>query len=140
MNWKLGLGMLVFSGVLSAATPVPKVVTRADVDREVEAAFQRSEWTDKERWAFIASTTAHVTDLATSLASPNCVEANPLLGKHPSSATLVATKALAIGFEYWLYSSPRFTEHSKTHWYGFTSAIIHSYIAYSNTQNDCYGR
>jgi hypothetical protein len=113
---------------------------------EIQKAFQRSdEWSKQERIAFTLSIVAHAADLYTSLNSnhdpsrgPYCRETNPLLGDNPSVGALVGVKLIAIGLEYWIYSNPRFNSHN-THWYGYASAAIHGYAAYSNTQNDCYG-
>jgi hypothetical protein len=65
------------------------------------------------------------------------VEKNPLLGTDPSDGALIGVKLLAIGFEYWLYNSPRFRS-NNTHWYGYTSAVIHTAVGLGNLQNDCY--
>lgn len=111
---------------------------RDDVEREVYGAFERSEWTKQERIAFGLSLAAHLLDLGSSLASDErCVEKNPLLGTNPSNGALIGTKAIAIGFEYWLYNSPRISS-KNTHWFGYTSAIIHGAVGLSNLQNDCY--
>lgn len=123
--------LLLFSQPLFAAA------AREDVEREIEGAFQRSEWTRHERYAFMLSTTAHMLDLYTSLHSDGCEEQNPLLGSHPHDASLIGVKIIAIGFEMWLYSSKQMS-HYKTHWYGYTSAVIHGYIAYSNSRNRCF--
>lgn len=112
---------------------------------EVREAFVRSDnWTKQERVAFTLSVVAHAADLYTSLNSnhdpskgPYCRETNPLLGDNPSSGTLVAAKLVAIGFEYWLYSNPRISS-KYTHFFGYTSFVLHGYAAYSNSQNNCY--
>lgn len=120
--------------ILAAAV----AASQADVEREISAAFDRSEWTKNERIAFTLSTAAHLLDLGSSLASDErCVERNPILGENPSDAALIGVKVLAIGFEYWLYSSPRFS-HSNAHWYGYASAIIHAHVAIGNLRNNCY--
>lgn len=112
--------------------------TKEKVEAEIGAAFQRSEWTAAEKRAFTFSIIAHSLDLASSLASDDrCIERNLILGESPSDGALIGVKVLAIGFEYWLYSSPRF-RHSNAQWYGYTSAAIHFAIAASNSQNDCY--
>lgn len=123
---------------LLSTTIAPAVASQADViEKEIAGAFQRSEWTRQEKLAFTASTIAHLADLGTSLASDErCVERNALLGSDPSNGTLIGVKLVAIGLEYWLYSSPRF--HGSTHWYGYTSAVIHGLAAYTNSKNDCY--
>lgn len=133
---------IVLASVLLIALLLPlsecRAATRADIEREVSGAFERSEWTRAERRAFTLSVLAHSLDLASSLASDErCVERNPLLGSHPSDGALIATKLLALGFEFWLYSSPRF-RHAPTHMYGYTSALIHGAVAASNFRNDCY--
>lgn len=114
------------------------LASKADVEREISSAFERSEWTRNERIAFALSTAAHMLDLASSvLSDERCIERNPILGESPSNAALIAVKVAAIGFEYWLYSSPRLA-HSNAHWYGYTSAIIHGHVAIGNFRNDCY--
>ena len=110
---------------------------REDVEREIQGAFERSEWTRQEKRAFALSAIAHSLDLYTSLKSEGCIEKNPILGEDPSDAALVGVKLFALGFEWWLYSSKRF-DRQPTHWYGYTSAAIHGYIAYSNSQNRCF--
>jgi hypothetical protein len=113
---------------------------------EVREAFKRSDnWTRQERIAFTLSVVAHAADLYTSLNSnhdpskgPYCRETNPLLGDNPSPGALVAAKLVAIGIEYWVYSSPRI-DSRYTHFWGYTSFVIHGYAAYSNSRNDCYG-
>lgn len=133
---KFAVAALLILGLNSAVCA--DVVTKKDVEREVAGAFERSEWTKQEKVAFTLSLVANGLDLASSVMSDSrCEEQNPLLGKSPSNGSLVAVKLLAIGFEYWLYSSPKF-RNSNTQWFGYTSAIIHSGIAISNFQNDCY--
>lgn len=125
------LAYLLGTGHASAAT-------QADVEREISGAFERSEWTRQERRAFALSIVGHALDLGSSLASDErCVERNPILGERPSAGALIGLKLVAIGFEWWLYSSPRF-RHAPTHYYGYTSALIHAGIATSNLRNDCY--
>lgn len=132
------LKVLALVVALLVATTTTASAAQADViEREIAGAFQRSEWTRQEKLAFTVSTVAHLADLGTSLASDErCVERNALLGSNPSNGTLIGVKLVAIGFEYWLYSSPRF--HGSTHWYGYTSAVIHGLAAYTNSKNDCY--
>lgn len=116
--------------------PVQKY-SKDDVSDAIGLSFNNSEWTKEEKIAFTLSVAAHMADLGTSLASDErCVESTPLLGKNPSNGALIGVKILAIGFEYWLYNTPRFS--NGTHWWGFTSAIIHGTTAYQNSRNDCY--
>lgn len=112
-----------------------EVVTKEVVEQEVQGMF-RGSWTDKEKLAWGASATAHIADLVTSLNSPNCVETNPLLGDNPSNGSLIAVKAGAIAFEYWLQSQDY--EHSWV--FSAASTVIHGYFAATNMQNDCYGQ
>lgn len=131
------------------AYPTPIVYSTAQVQQpvarpskekisyELGLVFDKSEWTRQEKIAFTLSTLAHLADLGTSLASDErCVESTPLLGKNPSDGLLIAVKLVAIGFEYWLYNSPRF--HRSTHFYGYTAALFHGITAYQNSRNDCY--
>lgn len=118
--------------------PAHDLDQRQVIAAEIDAAFKRSEWDKKERLAFTLSVIGHGLDLASSLTSDErCVERNPLLGESPSDGALVAVKLAAIGFEWWLYNSPRFDK-QPVYWYGFTSAIIHGATAAKNFTNDCY--
>ena len=111
--------------------------SKQDVEDVLGFAFRKSEWTRQEKIAFTLSTVAHLADLGTSLASDErCVESTPLLGKNPSDGKLIAVKLIAIGFEYWLYNSPRFS--NGTQFYGYTAALFHGITAYQNSRNDCY--
>jgi len=111
--------------------------SKEQISSELGLAFDKSEWTDKERLAFALSLLANAADLYTSLNDDGtCVESTPLLGKNPSDGLLISVKLIAIGFEYWLYNNPKF--HTGTHWYGFTSAVYHGITAYTNSQNDCF--
>lgn len=122
------LSVIVLAAVLT--------VTKADIEREIDSAFRRSEWTKQEKLAFGLSVAAHMLDLGSSLASDDrCVENNLILGKNPSDAALIGVKVIAIGFEYWLYSHPGI---NNAHWFGYTSAAIHGYYGASNLRNDCY--
>lgn len=113
---------------------------------EIAQAFERSEnWSKQEKIAFSLSVVGHAADLYTTLRSNNdpakgpfCRETNPILSDNPSTLSLVAVKAAAIGLEYWIYSNPRFNS-SRTPYYGYASFLIHAAAAYNNTQNDCYG-
>lgn len=130
--------MLKLALTLLMLTPFAEAATKEKVESEIGAAFQRSEWTAAERRAFTFSVIAHSLDLASSLASDDrCVERNPILGEHPSNGAMIGLKVVAIGFEYWLYSNPKFS-HNDTQWFGYTSAILHTAIAASNFRNDCY--
>lgn len=131
------LTALALAAALAVAPPPEvDVVTRADVEQSVHGMFVGS-WTQKEKWAWTASTIAHVADLATSLNSGSgCEETNPILGKHPSTGALVGLKVVAIGFEYWLQSRP----YENTWMFSAVSAAIHGAVAVSNTRNDCYGQ
>lgn len=120
------------------ATGHASASTRDDVEREISGAFERSEWTRQERRAFALSVIGHAIDLGSSLASDErCIERNAILGERPSAGALIGLKLMAIGFEWWLYSSPRF-RNQPTHYYGYTSALIHAGIAASNLRNKCY--
>lgn len=130
--------------VLASCASVPQsrperegTVTRATVEREIDQAFRRSEWTDQERLAFRLSVVAHGMDLASSIMSPSCPETSPFLPEYPSNAQLVAVKLVALSFEWWLYSSPKI---HNAHWYGYTSAAIHAAVAIKNSRLDCFGR
>lgn len=100
----------------------------------------RDEWTDQERLAFGLSTTAHLADLGTTIAaldSRHCKEINPLFGSNPNNGTLIAVKALAIGFEYAYYNSPA-SRGKRSHWFGYISAVIVGSAAVWNSSQDCY--
>lgn len=112
--------------------------SKEKVEREIAFAFQKSEWTNKEKTAFTLSIIGNTLDLASSVMSDSrCVERNPILGKSPSNASLIALKLFSIGFEYMLYNSPKF-RYTETHWYGYTSAVLHTGVAISNFRNNCY--
>ncbi len=124
--------------VVMALAPAASAASRAEVEYEINGAFERSEWTRAERRAFALSLVANALDVYTSIRSDDrCVETNPILGRDPSAAQLIGVKVLAIGFEWWLYSSPR-TSHYPTHVYGYTSAAIHGWAAWSNSRNRCF--
>lgn len=124
--------------MIALALAAALAVSQPDVEQEIVGAFERSEWTRQERRAFTLSLIAHAIDLGSSLASDErCEEQNPLLGRNPSDGALIGVKLIAIGFEWWLYSSPRFA-HYPTHYYGYTSAAIHGLIGAKNLTNDCY--
>lgn len=124
--------ILLFSGSAKCAS------SKETVEREISFAFQKSEWTDKEKTAFTLSIIGNTLDLASSVMSDSrCVERNPILGKSPSNAALIALKLFSIGFEYMLYNSPKF-RYNETHWYGYTSAVLHTGVAISNFRNNCY--
>lgn len=128
---------LILDGKEPVRAPI-QAASRETIASQLSLAYDESQWTKKEKIAFTLSTIANVADLATSVASDErCVERNPLLGKSPSDASLIVVKLLAIGFEYWVYNSPRF-ENQETHWFGYTSTAIHAWNAYSNSRNNCY--
>ena len=140
MRW-LSVAALVLLTSCASLTERPLPAKAAGtVEQEMAGVFQRSEWSEHERRAFTLSMIGHGIDLASSVLSDDrCVENNPILGRNPSNGQLLAVKALAIGFEFWLYNTPRFDRNSKTYWYGYTSAIIHASIGIKNfTTNDCY--
>lgn len=119
---------------------VPQTIksNEVDVERELSIAFKNSEWTVNEKRAFILSIIGHTLDLISSLKSDErCVERNPILGTNPSDGALIGMKLLAISFEYWLYNNHSFRS-QPTHYYGYTSALIHGYAGISNFKNDCY--
>lgn len=121
----------------SVRAPI-RAATNETIASQLSLAYDASQWTRKERVTFTLSTIANVADLATSITSDErCVERNPILGKSPSDTSLILVKLLAIGFEYWLYNSPKF-DGQETHWFGYTSASIHTWTAYTNSRNDCY--
>ena len=118
------------------AVPEVDVVTRADVEQSVQGMFVGS-WTQKEKWAWTASTVAHIADLTTTvhaLNSPTCTETNPLLGSNPSVASVVALKAAIISAEYWLQAQ----DYKDTWLYSAVSAAVVGAVAIRNTRLDCY--
>lgn len=124
--------------MIALALAAALAVSQPDVEQEIVGAFERSEWTRQEKRAFVLSLIGHALDLGTSLASDDrCEEQNPILGRHPSNGALIGVKLLAIGFEWLLYASPRF-RNAPTHYYGYTSAIVHGAAGLSNLRNDCY--
>ena len=126
----------VLAIVLALASSIVCAASEEDVEREVSAAFERSDWTRAERRAFTLSVVAHTLDLATSVASDErCVERNPLLGENPSNAQLLGVKVVAVGFEYWLYSH---SDNPNVPWFGYTMAALHFATAASNLRNNCY--
>lgn len=126
--------------IVHSSEQIQQPVTQAskeDISHSLGLAFDKSQWTKQEKIAFTLSALTNAADLYTSLNDDGtCVETTPLLGKHPSDGALIGVKLLALGFEYWLYNSPRFDR--GTHWYGFTSAVYHGITAYTNSQNDCF--
>lgn len=119
-------------------TPQTFYKKKVDIQDQLSIAFKNSEWTANEKRAFILSIIGHTLDLISSLKSDErCVERNPILGTNPSDGALIGMKLLAIGFEYWLYNNHSFRS-QPTHYYGYTSALIHGYAGISNFKNDCY--
>lgn len=89
------------------------------------------ELNEKEKTAFILSAIGHSLDLASNLSNgEQCEEQNFILGKNPNVASLVGLKIVALTFEYWLYTNPNI--HGDTHYFGYTSAIIHAGYGISN--------
>lgn len=63
------------------------------------------EWNNTDKALMASLVVMDLVDIAQTrkcMKLPNCHEANPLLGKHPSDTTLVASKALSLGAIYWL--------------------------------------
>ena len=132
----LFISFLLLAGC--ASRPAYRAPQSTTVEKEIAGAFKRSEWTSKEKAAFISSIAGHTVDAASSIMSDErCVENHIFLGKNPSNAQLIGIKLVAIGFEFWLYNSPSVTS-ENTHWYGFTSAVLHGAVGVSNFRNDCY--
>lgn len=79
--------------------------SKADVEREMNNAFVRSDIDRSERAALIALILTGAADIAT---TANCQrkypggEQNPIVGKNPNTGAMVALSALSTGGGYWI--------------------------------------
>ena len=112
-----------------------QATTKADVEREITGAFQRSEISNHERWAFATMVVADIAGNESTIDALNrgCRESNPLYGSNPGRAQLYAVDIVVWGAYLWASSRPNW----RMEWFGYTRAIINAGQAVSNWQTEC---
>lgn len=103
----------------------------------IQGAFERSEISRKEKWAFAFAVLGSVADVYTTRRGlrGGCTEANPLLGKHPSDTALgLHSVAVLGGLAWYMHRS------SRGEYLGYVFGGIRFAAAFSNSRKDCYQR
>ena len=106
------------------------------VQEAIKGAFDRSDFSRKERNALIFAVIATGLDIATTregIDKGGCVEANPFLGKNPSTGKLVALGAAQMGGAYYFMQKDQ-EDYSKLGW---VTGGAHLLAAGWNASRDC---
>lgn len=106
------------------------------VEKAIDDAFKRSDFSRKERNALIVATIGVVADIVTTkkaLRGSRCKEGNWLYGKDPSTGKLVGVGALQLGGLYWLMQRDK-KDYSKA---GYVAGGVRLLAAGYNASLDC---
>lgn len=118
----------VTSGRASAATS-------AEVEREIVGAFERSEFSNRERWALAGMIIADIAGNESTMDALNrgCRESNPLYGRRPNRAALYGVDALVWAGYWWAANRPGW----RVEWFGYIRGAISARQAWSNYRTGC---
>lgn len=124
----LAAAMILLASQASATTTV-------DFEREIAGAFERSEISNRERWALVAMIVADIAgnESTVDAISRGCRETNPLYGSSPGRAQLYAVDALI--WAGYLWAAKR--EGWRVEWFGYVRAAVNGAQAVSNWRTEC---
>ena len=136
--WWLDLCVILMFAIAVLAMPQAACAqSRADVEREISAAFDRSEVSRAEHLALGVAVLATAADIYTTRRGieGGCVERNPLYGARPPASRLVAVGAVPLAAGYYAASRPGMDV-------TFGALIFAAWrlrAAWRNSRLDCYG-
>lgn len=109
LAWWLDLCAVLMLAVAILAMPMNACAqSRADVEREIGGAFERSEISRREHAALAFAVLATAADIYTTRRGIDggCRESNPLYGAHPPTSRLVLIGAVPLAAGYWAADRP----------------------------------
>lgn len=111
--------------------------SRADVEREIGGAFQRSEISRREHAALAFAVLATAADIYTTRRGIDggCRESNPLYGPHPPTSRLLLVGAVPLAAGYWAADRPGLDVTIGALVFG----VWRLRAAWRNSRLNCYG-
>ena len=112
-----------------------RAATSADVEREITAAFERSEFTAREQWALAGMVLADIAGNESTIDAigRGCRETNALYGSRPNRAALYGVDALVWAGYWWAAKRPGW----RVEWFGYVRGVLSARQAWSNYRTEC---